>query len=200
MSFLGFASYLGVGLFATDKPHGVVWRYVEAFANPNFEAGSDRLGPSLKHGGLEYALDFERALNAAIAENKPLFLDFTGVTCTNCRYMEKGPMSRPDIQQRLNQFVRVQLYTDSVPIADKKEAARLLDRNLELQEDWFRDTTLPAYVLIPPDPKALEDRSKIIDRLIGKKEDAEFAEFLDRGLNKWQKLAAVRGAKEVGQR
>jgi hypothetical protein len=115
--------------------------------------------------------------------------------------MEKGPMSRPDIQQRLSQFIRVQLYTDSVPtIADKKEAARLLDRNLELQEDWFRDTTLPAYVLIPPDRAALEDRSKIIDRLIGKKEDAEFAEFLDRGLNKWQKLAAVRGAKEVGQR
>jgi thiol:disulfide interchange protein DsbD len=200
MSFLGFASYLGVGLFATDKPHGVVWRYVEAFANPNFEAGSDRLGPSLRHGGLDYALDFDRALNAAIAENKPLFLDFTGVTCTNCRYMEKGPMSRPDIQQRLGQFIRVQLYTDSVPIPDKKEAARLLDRNLELQEEWFGDTTLPAYVLISPEPFPLEDRSKIIERLIGKKEDAEFAGFLDRGLSKWQKLAAVRAAKMVGKR
>ena len=50
MSFLGLASYLGVGLFATEKPQGMVWRYVEAFANPNFEGGSDRLGPSLKHG------------------------------------------------------------------------------------------------------------------------------------------------------
>lgn len=201
MSFLGFASYLGVGLFATDKPHGMVWRYVEAFANPNFESGSDRIGPSLKHGGLEYALDFERAFDAAIAENKPLFLDFTGVTCTNCRFMEKGPMSQPDIQQRLSQFVRVQLYTDSIPqVEDKKEAERLLEYNLNLQENWFRDTTLPAYVVIPPDRTVLKDRSKIIDSLKGKNTDGDFARFLDRGLAGWQKVQANRGIREVGQR
>src|SRR5262249_35254774 len=59
LSFLGFASYLGVGLFAPDKPHGKVWRYIEAFANPNIEGGSDPTGPWIKHGSLKYALDFE---------------------------------------------------------------------------------------------------------------------------------------------
>jgi hypothetical protein len=201
MTFLGFASYLGVGLFATDKPHGIVWKYVEAFANPDFEPGSNRIGPSLKHGGLEYALDFEKAFEAAIAENKPLFLDFTGVTCTNCRYMEKGPMTQPDIKQRLSQFVRVQLYTDSIPtVQDRKEAERLIDFNLHLQDEWFGDVTLPSYVVIPPDRRVLTDRSKIIDRLKGKREGAEFAQFLDRGWAGWQKLQANRGAKVIGQR
>ncbi|MGE5192572.1 MAG: cytochrome c biogenesis protein CcdA [Deltaproteobacteria bacterium] len=200
MSFLGFASYLGVGLFATDKPHGVVWRYVEAFANPNFEGGSDPSGPWLKHGGLRYALDFEKAFETAIAADKPLFLDFTGVTCTNCRYMEKGPMSQPDIEQRLRNFVRVQLFTDSVPIADKKEAARLLDLNVRLQEDWYGDVTLPSYVVIPPDRSVLKDPSKIIWDLKGKKDEADFAQFLDKGWEGWNRLQASRGAKVVGQR
>lgn len=199
MSFLGFASYLGVGLFAAEKPHGMVWRYVEAFANPNFEGGNDPSGPFLKHGDLKYALDFERALDVAIAENKPLFLDFTGVTCTNCRYMEKGPMSQPDIEQRLRQFVRIQLFTDSVPIRDKQEAGRLLDFNVRLQEEWFGDVTLPSYVVIPPDRAALKDRSKIISALVGKHEQDEFARFLDSGWNGWQKVQAGRG-RVVGQR
>jgi len=200
MSFLGFASYLGVGLFATDKPHGMVWRYVEAFANPNFETGSGRMGPSLKHGDLEYSLDFEKAFEAAIAENKPVFLDFTGVTCTNCRYMEKGPMSKPDIEERLGRFVRIQLFTDTVPIPDKKEAGRLLDLNVRLQEEWFGDVTLPSYVVIPPDRSVLKDPSKIIDTLKGKREDQEFAQFLDRGWAGWQKVQANRGATIVGKR
>lgn len=200
MSFLGFASYLAVGLFAADKPHGMVWRYVEAFANPNFESGSDPSGPWLKHGDLKYALDFERAMDVAIAENKPLFLDFTGVTCTNCRYMEKGPMSQPDIEQKLKRFVRIQLFTDSVPIADKTEGNRLRDFNLRLQDEWFRDTTLPAYVVIPPDRSVLKDPSRIIQALKGKHEDAEFSQFLDNGWKGWQKVLAKSGGRVVGQR
>ncbi len=200
MSFLGLASYLGVGLFASDKPHGVVWRYVEAFANPNFEGGADPSGPWLKHGGLKYALDLERAFETAKAENKPLFLDFTGVTCTNCRYMEKGPMSQPDIEQRLGQFVRVQLYTDSVPIDDKIEAERLLEYNLRIQGQWFGDVTLPSYVIIPPDRSVLDDSSKIISALVGKKDQSVFAQFLDSSLDSWKKVQAQQSAPVVGKR
>jgi thiol:disulfide interchange protein DsbD len=200
MSFLGLASYLGVGLFASDKPHGQVWKYVEAFANPNFEGGRDPSGPFLKHGGLKYALDLDRAFETAVAENRPLFLDFTGVTCTNCRYMEQGPMSQPDIAQRLSRFVRVQLFTDKVPIDDRAEAERLKDFNVRLQENWFTDVTLPSYVIIPPDRKALEDRSQIIWALTGKAEEAAFARFLDKGLEGWQKVQAQRSAPVVGRR
>jgi thiol:disulfide interchange protein DsbD len=173
---------------------------VKAFASPKFEGGSDPSGPYLKHGDLKYALDFERAFEVALAENKPLFLDFTGVNCTNCRFMEDGTMSQPMVEDRLKQFVRIQLFVDSVPIDDKVEAERLKEFNQRLQQGWFGRVALPSYVVIPPDRLVLTDSSRILDFFEGVGKEAEFAAFLDRGLNKWQKLAALRGAKMVGQR
>lgn len=201
MSFLGLASYLSVGLFGTEKPQGKVWQYIAAFAAPQFHLGTDPIGPYSEHGGLRYALDFERAMEFAIEKNQPLFLDFTGVNCTNCRYMENGPMSRPEIEERLRKFVRVQLFTDVVPIPDPKEAARIYAYNVQLQERWFGDVTLPSYVVIPPDRAALADTSSILANLEGAKGEAEFAAFLDQGLNRWRKIQASRdGNRALGQR
>jgi thiol:disulfide interchange protein len=201
MSFMGFASYLAVGLFSVEKPHGLVWKYVDSYANPTFESGTDRMGPSLKHGGLEYALDFEKAFDVAIAQNKPVFLDFTGVNCVNCRFMEKGPMIQPEIKDRLNRFVRIQLFTDSVPkITDPNERERLRAANVKLQEDWFGDVSLPSYVVIPPDRTVLKDPTKILAALAGKNDEAVFAQFLDQGWAGWQKVQANRGGKVIGQR
>jgi thiol:disulfide interchange protein DsbD len=201
MSFLGLASYLSVGLFGTEKPQGKVWQYIAAFAAPQFHLGTDPIGPYSEHGGLKYALDFERAMEFAIEKNQPLFLDFTGVNCTNCRYMENGPMSRPEIEDRLRNFVRVQLFTDKVPIPDAAEAARLYAFNVQLQERWFGDVTLPSYVVIPPDRAALADTSRILANFLGKGEEAEFAAFLDQGLSRWREIDATRSDKRaVGQR
>lgn len=202
MSFMGLASYLAVGLFSAEKPNGLVWKYVKAYATPTFKGGTDPTGWYLQHGDLKYALDLKKALEFAIAENKPLFLDFTGVNCANCRYMEDGPMSQPQIEQRLARFVRVQLYTDAaVPtIPDRDEAERLRESNARLQEDWFGDVSLPSYVVIPPDPSVLKDPSKILSRLEGKKDEATFAQFLDRGWTGWQKFEATRGGRVVGRR
>jgi len=202
MSFLGLAAYLGVGLYSPEKPQGVVWKYVEAYANPNFEGGIDRIGPYLEHGKLKYALDLERALDLAIAEDKPLFLDITGTNCANCRLMEKGPLSQPQIEERLGKFVRVQLFVDSIPskpVPDREEAKRLRDYNLKLQEHWFGDVTLPSYVVIPPDRAALNDRMKILSTLVGLKDEAAFAQFLDQGLDGWKKIQARENRRVFGQ-
>jgi thiol:disulfide interchange protein DsbD len=201
MNFMGFALYLGVGLFGAEKPQGAIWKTVESLANSTFDVGNDPTGPYRKHGKLKYALDFERALDFAIAEKKPLFLDFTGVNCANCRKMEKGPMSQPDIEAKLDRFVRIQLFTDTVPITNRTEAERLKQFNVSLQENWFGDIALPYYIVIPPDPKVLTDRSKILSRLEGYHEDqSEFAEFLDRGLAGWKKVQAQKNAPVVGKR
>ncbi|MFN0052422.1 MAG: cytochrome c biogenesis protein CcdA [Planctomycetales bacterium] len=201
LSFLGFASYLSVGLFGAEKPQGRVWQYIAAFAAPQFHQGNDSTGPYMAHGELRYLLDFEKALDHAIREKKPLFLDFTGVNCTNCRYMEKGPMAEPAIEERLKRFVRVQLFTDRVPLPDKAEAERLYDYNVRLQQSWFGDVTLPSYVVIPPDRAVLTDTSKILSGLLGKHEAPAFAQFLDEGWNGWQNLQAGRQRETaVGQR
>jgi thiol:disulfide interchange protein DsbD len=201
MAMLCFAMYLGTGLFGAQKPQGAIWKNVEAFANSTSHVGSDRTGPTVTHGSLTYSLDFERALDYAIEQNKPLFLDFTGVNCTNCRKMEQGAMSDVDIENRLGRFVRIQLFTDRVPLPDRKEAERLKEFNQNLQNGWFGTIALPSYVVIPPTRDVLENRKLILSRFEGYDPDhAKFAKFLDRGWSKWQKVQAGKSTLILGSR
>ena len=98
--------------------------------------------------GLPFLTDYGAALAQAKAEGKPLFVDFTGVTCTNCRWNEKNVFPRADIKDQLGQFVRVQLYTD-----------RPGDRaNQQLQLAKFGDVALPLYGVIDPQTGAVVDK------------------------------------------
>jgi hypothetical protein len=114
--------------------------------------------------------------------------------------MENGPMSRPEIEDRLKKFVRVQLFTDRVPLNDTKEAQRLFDFNVALQQRWFGDVTLPSYVVIPPDRSALKDTKRVLAYFLGKGEEAAFGAFLDEGWNAWQQNLAKPQEQVVGKR
>jgi len=200
MSFLGLAAYLSVGLFAPEKPKGKIWGKILAFAPPDFEGGTSDIGPFIEHGGLHYALDFYKAVEVAAKQNRPVFVDFTGVNCVNCRQMERGPMSQPAIKDRLSKFILVQVYTDRVPNIPDAEAARLLEQNLKLQEQ-FGDSSLPAYVVIPPDPAAFSNPERILAAFVGlEQREGTFGQFLDQSLTSWQKFAATESGKLVGQR
>lgn len=181
MGFLGLAGYLSVGVFAAEKPEGKVWENIVAFAPPKIEGGQGDIGPYIEHDGLKYALDVNRAVQFASQKNLPLFFDFTGVNCTNCRKMEKR-MEQPHLRKRLENFVLVRLYTDNVPtIQDRERSQELLETNIKRQVEWFGDTTLPAYAVVTPDG---EDR---LATFIGlEQQEGAFAEFLDKGLEKWR--------------
>jgi hypothetical protein len=193
LSFIGFAAYLAVGLFGVEKPTGRLWDTIAAFAPPKFSGAETELGPVLQLDGLEYALDFERALEMAQSTQQPVFFDFTGVNCINCRKMEKW-MAQPHLRDRLQKFVRAQLYADNVPtIADTDVADAILAKNRDLQETWFGDVTLPAYAIVTPDRELLVSYKGY--------QPNGFAEFLDRGLSEWQKrsghAAAQRNARPI---
>lgn len=91
--------------------------------------GQSELG-TVKYGeflelplGLEGFFDLEDAKEYAAKVGKPIFLDFTGHGCVNCREMELRVWSDPIVKQRLeNDFVICALYVD-----DKKQVA---------EEDW----------------------------------------------------------------
>ena len=60
--------------------------------------------------GLKGYFDYDQALACARQQNKPLFIDFTGHGCTNCREMEAVVWSDPEVLKRLqNDFVIVAL-------------------------------------------------------------------------------------------
>ncbi len=115
----------------------------------------------------EMFLDYKTAIEYAKKVNKPLFIDFTGVTCTNCRYMEINMFSRKPIKERLDQFVKVKLYTDRKTDADRA--------NKQMQQDKYNTVELPLYVILTP------DEQKIATMSFTNSED-DFRNFLDKGL------------------
>ena len=63
--------------------------------------------------GVETFFDFDEAIAAAKAMNKPVMIDFTGHSCANCRKMESEVLSKPEVSKILhNDFVVVSLYLD----------------------------------------------------------------------------------------
>ena len=112
---------------------------------------------------LPWLTDYSMALAQAKHEGKPLFVDFTGVTCTNCRWNEKNVFPRDDVRREMSQYVRVQLYTDR-----PSDTA-----NQRLQLAKFGDVALPLYGVVNPQSEA------VVGKYAGTITDApEFTRFL----------------------
>ncbi|HYL15115.1 MAG TPA: cytochrome c biogenesis protein CcdA [Terriglobales bacterium] len=92
--------------------------------------------------------DFEGAVRQAKLEDKLLFVDFTGYTCTNCRWMEANMFPRPEVASELNKFVRVRLYTDG--------AGEIFERQQKMQQEKFGTVALPYYAILRTDGSAVD--------------------------------------------
>jgi thiol:disulfide interchange protein DsbD len=91
--------------------------------------------------------DLDKAKEIALKENKYIFVDFTGFTCTNCRWMEQNSFKNPVVVESLSKMVLVRLYTDrlSEPYLSNKK----------YQQDKFGSIELPLYVILTPEGKAV---------------------------------------------
>lgn len=127
MSFLGLMGLLSLIVFAPQVGGGgAVRNLIVAFAPPNLhQEDTDNVpGPEITHHGLTFGLNLNQMIPYAEEKRLPLFLDFTGINCVNCRQMELM-MAQPDWRDRLRKFAGVQLYvdTDSIPkIPDVEQA------------------------------------------------------------------------------
>src|SRR5690606_5810144 len=86
--------------------------------------------------------DYQLALKQAKAEGKAVLIDFTGYTCTNCRWMEANMFPRPEVIAELEHFVRVRLYTDGLG------EPYLSQQNFE--QETFNTVALPLYAVMDP--------------------------------------------------
>ena len=139
--------------------------------------------------GLQGYFDLDQALACAKATGKPVFIDFTGHGCTNCREMEARVWSDPAILARLrDKFTVVALYVDdrtALPESeqytskvDGKVKATIGKRNLDMEVARFASNAQPQYVILSPDGDVLAGpRPYDLDV-------AAFAAFLDGGLAK----------------
>jgi thiol:disulfide interchange protein len=135
--FATLAFYLLTGLFGSRLGE------LESFLPPATEAGASPSTGGPMSGELSWITnDLQAAVKQAQAENKKLFIDFTGYTCTNCRWMEANMFPKPSIRAELEKFVRVRLYTDGV--GEPYEGFQ------RMQEQRFGTVALPLYAVITP--------------------------------------------------
>ena len=143
--------------------------------------------------GFEGFYDLEEAKAYAKKVNKPIFIDFTGKTCANCREMEYYVWTDPEVKRILNEeFVMVALYADvnyiEIPqeewITDAKgrEIKTLGKRNLEYQKTKYNMNAQPYYVLIDAEENVLTAENHKYDRDVQK-----FISFLNEGITNYKK-------------
>ena len=142
--FLSFGLYLSNGLYA-GKVHGLIESY---------------LPPKIEKGWIE---NYQEAILVAIEEDKPIFLDFTGYTCTNCRWMEKNIFVEHEVEELFKNFILVRLYTDGGEHASEYQ---------QMEIERYGTSALPFYVVIDKDENKINtfhgmdpDANKFIDFL-----------------------------------
>jgi thiol:disulfide interchange protein DsbD len=114
----------------------------------------------VKNNGLVTFFDYDEALAASKKMKKPVMLDFTGITCVNCRLMETNVWNAPDVMKRLKEdFIVASLYCDAsaVKLAEGDQymskslgyqVTNLGDRSLDLQVSKFNSNSQPFYFFV----------------------------------------------------
>jgi thiol:disulfide interchange protein DsbD len=149
---------------------------------------SDKL--HLPHG-LQGYFDYEEGMAAAKRLNKPVFIDFTGHGCANCRKMEENVWVKPEVLKRLREdYVVIALYVDDkmklpkedwyVSKTDGKQKKTLGKKNADLQATKYNTNAQPYYCLLDNEGNDLTD-PRAYDLDVQK-----FVEFLDRGIKNFK--------------
>ena len=114
---------------------------------------------------------YDEALEKAKLESKPLFLDFTGVYCANCRVMERRVFPTKSVKKELDKMILARLYVD------KKDS--LSEVYARLQFERYKQATQPYYVILDPsDESTLADTGGYIPK--------GFDQFLIKGIESFK--------------
>lgn len=124
--------------------------------------------------------DFDKALQMARDQKKPLLIDFTGWACVNCRKMEENVWSQPEVHEYIqDNFILVSLYVDDrakLPIEQRityttsngqqKELTTVGDKWATFEAENFNQASQPLYVV-------LDNDEQLITRPVGYTPDAK---------------------------
>jgi Thiol:disulfide interchange protein len=175
LRLLAATAFLGTALYMLPGLLGARLGALDAYLPPR---QADDVSLMASSGASEKSSEAESEfawhtddINAAFEEakqvNKPVFVDFTGYTCTNCRDMEANVFPQaPVAEQFKNDFVLLRLYTDAPPKGPEFQ---------QYQLKLTGTTALPTYAVLDP-----SDRS-LITHTSGTASVEAFASFLEEG-------------------
>ena len=146
--------------------------------------------------GLEGYFDLDQALVCAKEQNKPLFIDFTGHGCVNCREMEANVWADPSVLKKLREdYIVVALYVDDKTALPKEEWYKsdydgkmkktIGKKFADLQKEKFGVNAQPFYVLMGHNGEVLTNpRAYNLDV-------EAFSKFLTRGKENFKKGKSI---------
>tara|TARA_B100001123_G_scaffold327843_1_gene368815 strand:- start:180 stop:2036 length:1857 start_codon:yes stop_codon:yes gene_type:complete len=162
--FLTFGLYLTNGLWG-----GQIYGLVDSYLPPKIvnEQVLDSTKNSTKKNWIQ---NYEQGVKLSRQTGKPIFIDFTGYTCTNCRWMEVNVFVDTEVEKLFDEFILVKLFTDGGP--NHKEYQ-------QMEIDRYGTSALPFYVVLNP-------QEEEISRFHGMDPDVtKFINFLKFALNKF---------------
>ncbi len=136
--------------------------------------------------------DYKQALECSKKTNKPIFIDFTGHGCVNCREMEARVWANPDVLKRLREnFIVTALYVDDktelpqnewiTSTYDGKVKKTIGKKFADFQISRFNVNAQPYYVLLDTNGNPLTN-PVAYDLNVD-----HFIKFLDTGLVNFKK-------------
>ncbi|AMJ68242.1 disulfide bond formation protein DsbD [Hymenobacter sp. PAMC 26628] len=205
-----FMTYLVPGLFGAPLP--LLAGYLPPQSRHDFslaaggpappvQATANALGETPRFGdflelphGLQGYFDLPQAIRAAKQAHKPIFIDFTGHACVNCRKMEATVWSDPAVLTQLqNDYVVVALYVDDktelpqkewyTSARDHQQKTSLGKQNADLQVTRYGFNAQPYYVLFNPDDPT---GKPLVAPIAYEPNVAQFAQFLKEGRRSYQ--------------
>lgn len=187
--FFGMTIYMFPALRG-ETPAGIVGEGLVAFLPPSFKEARAAPGDANGAAPLGWHKDYKDAWEEARRDKKLIFIDFTGVNCTNCRDNEKNVFPKAAVAAGLKQYARVQLYTDTVPVAtlSAAEALRQAERNAGWRDHMTGgNSTNPFYVIFQPDPTEPFAEGRPIGKVVDMRNGtiwnvSDFVDFLQRPL------------------
>ena len=186
---LAFAMYMVPGLW------GAPLRAISAFAPPMttqdwvMTPGSQVRGERLEvkgegyatmtnHGGQITFTDYEEGMTYAKENNMPVFLDFNGFGCVNCRKMEAAVLSKPEVAEHMHKYVLISLIVDdktklAEPITVEENGKTVTlktigDKWSHMQRAHYQSNAQPYYVQLDANGNRIVEGSYAYDEDIEK--------------------------------
>jgi thiol:disulfide interchange protein len=198
LASLAFGAYLVPGLFCQTPslisgfPPPITYSYQCGAADVTDSHGA-KTKSHCPHGLTCYH-DYNEGLAAARKLNKPVFIDFTGWACVNCRKMEETVWNQPDVLPTLsNDYVLISLYVDEkveLPAdqqvkyinykGQEKTFKTVGEKWAHLQTSCYQSNSQPYYVLLDANENMLAAEP------IGYTSTENFKTYLNKGVTNYK--------------
>ncbi|MCR4965974.1 MAG: thioredoxin family protein [Bacteroidales bacterium] len=144
--------------------------------------------------GIKGYFDYDQALRVAKKEGKPVFLDFTGHGCTNCRNVENAVWIDPEVRRIFaEELIVCTLYADDKVIelpaeekgkmkdADGDPITMLGAKNRMIEQSRYHENSQPCYFVVDPDGNILSGPTYY------ERDVNNYIKFLREGIDKFNK-------------